>query len=124
MVNANQTEIANIERREKECVFKPHEIEVGNFTAESLKKVRDGYVSTSILNTNDVEEEIQEPLVELDIEAVRNLTAETEEKQKGREKRILEQLTLDNLNDEENKLLIGTFQDYQLKTYSICRETL
>jgi hypothetical protein len=82
--------------------------------AGSLTKVMDGYVLTSILNTSDQEVEIQEPLVELDeTEPIRNLTSETEEKQKDREKRILGQLRLDHLNDEENKLLMGTCQDYQ-----------
>jgi hypothetical protein len=42
---------------------------------------------TYILNTNDVEVEIEEPLKELDdIETVRNLTGATEEKHKEREK--------------------------------------
>jgi hypothetical protein len=44
--------------------------------------------------------------------SVWNLSDATEEKQKDGEKRILEQLRLDRLNDEENKLLIGMCQDY------------
>ena len=90
------------------------EIQEGIFMAGSLTKVIDGYVITSILNTNEEEAEIQEPLVELnEVEPVQNLTGATEEKQKDREKRILEQLRLDHLNDEEKRLLIGTCQDYQ-----------
>jgi hypothetical protein len=71
-------------------------------------------VITSTLNKNDEEAEIQEPLVELhEIGPVRNPTGETEEKQKDRERRILEQLRLDRLNGAEKRLLIGTCQDYQ-----------
>lgn len=138
MVNANQTEIAKTEKtretrniilpRRSECVVKlpvkegspsvgildKCEIQEGIFMAGSLTKVIDGYVITSILNTNEEEAEIQEPLVELnEVEPVQNLTGATEEKQKDREKRILEQLRLDHLNDEEKRLLIGTCQDYQ-----------
>jgi hypothetical protein len=138
MVNANKTEIAKIEKtretrkiklpRRSECVVKlpvkeksplvgildKQEIQEGIFMAGSLTKVITGYVITSILNTNDEEVEIQEPLVELeDIESVGDLTGATEEKQRDREKRILKQLRLDHLNDEEKKLLIGTCQDYQ-----------
>jgi len=38
----------------------------GVFIAASLTKVVDGYVMTSILNANDREVKMQEPLVELD----------------------------------------------------------
>lgn len=41
------------------------EIREGVTIAASLTKVVDGYVMTSILNTNDNEVEVQEPLVEL-----------------------------------------------------------
>jgi hypothetical protein len=55
--------------------------------AGSLTKVMGGYVLTSILNTSDMEIEIQEPLVELDeTEPIRNLTSVTEGKQRDREK--------------------------------------
>jgi hypothetical protein len=47
-------------------ILEKHGIQEGVFMAGSLTKVIDGYVLTSILNTNDVEIEIQEPLVELD----------------------------------------------------------
>jgi hypothetical protein len=83
-------------------ILQKHEIQEGIFTAGPLTKVEDGYVITLISNTSVVEVEIQEPLVELDeIESLRNLTGATEEKQKDREKRILEQPRLDNLNNEE-----------------------
>ncbi|XP_023705571.2 uncharacterized protein LOC111863458 [Cryptotermes secundus] len=138
MVNANQTEIAKTEKmretrnmilpRRLECVVKlpvkqgsplvgildKCEIQEGVFMAGSLTKVIHGYGITSILNTNDEEAEIQEPLVELnEVEPVEYSRGATEEKRKDREKRILEQLRLDHLNDEEKRLLIGTCQDYQ-----------
>jgi hypothetical protein len=138
MVNAKQPDIAKIKKggeakkislpRRSECVVKlpvkegsppvgilnKHEIQEGVYMAGSLTKVRDGYVLTSILNTNDVKVEIQEPLVELDeIEPIRNLTSATEGKQGNREKGILEQLRLDHLNNEEKKLLTETCQDYK-----------
>jgi hypothetical protein len=95
-------------------ILNKHQVQEGVYMAGSLTKVMDGYVLTSILNMSDQDVEIQEPLVELDeIELIRNLTSETEEKQQDREKIILEQLRLDHLNDEEKKLLMGTCQDYQ-----------
>jgi hypothetical protein len=42
------------------------EIQEGVILAASLIKVVDGYVMTSILNTNNAEVDLQEPLVELD----------------------------------------------------------
>jgi hypothetical protein len=41
------------------------EVQAGVIVAASLTKVTNGYAITSILNTNDVEVSIQEPLVEL-----------------------------------------------------------
>ena len=38
----------------------------GAILAASLTKIVDGYVMTSVLNTNEIEMEVQEPLVELD----------------------------------------------------------
>jgi hypothetical protein len=72
-------------------ILDKYEIQEGIFMAGSLTRTIDGYVITSILNTNDEEVEIQEPLLELNkIEPVRNPTGATEEKQRNREKRILE----------------------------------
>jgi hypothetical protein len=42
------------------------EMQEGIIVAASLTEVINGYVMTSILNTNDIEVEIQEPVVELD----------------------------------------------------------
>jgi hypothetical protein len=96
------------------AVLDKHEIQKGILMAGSLAKVMDGCMITSILNTNDLEVEILEPLMELDdIETARNLTGATEEKYKEREKSNLDQLRLDHLNEEEKELLTGRCQDYQ-----------
>jgi hypothetical protein len=72
-----------------------------NFYGSALTKAIDGYVITSILNTNDEQVEIQELLVELnEMEPVWIPTGATEEKQNDREKRISEQLRLYHLNEE------------------------
>ena len=42
------------------------DIQKGVIIAASLTRVVDGYAITSILNTNDAEVNVQEPLVELD----------------------------------------------------------
>jgi hypothetical protein len=60
-------------------ILDKHEIREGIFMEGSLTKVTDSYV-ISILNMNDVEVEIKEPLVELDeTESVGTLTGATEE---------------------------------------------
>jgi hypothetical protein len=93
MVNANQTEIAerekkpgtrkaNLPRRSKHVVklqakersplvwiLEIHQIQEGFFMAGVINVI-DDYVITTILNTNDVEVEILEPSVEVDNEPV------------------------------------------------------
>jgi hypothetical protein len=70
------------------------EIQGGVIMAASLTKVVDGYVMTSILNTNDTEVEIQEPLLELDeVDPAWDRSHRTEFKSQDREKEILTQLS-------------------------------
>jgi hypothetical protein len=68
---------------------------------------------TSILNTNEVEMEVQEPVVELhEIEPEWKRCSSDEFKSQDRERDILTRLRLDHLNAEEKKLLIGACTDF------------
>ena len=68
---------------------------------------------TKALNTNEVEIEVEEPVVELDeIEPVWERCCSTEFQSQERERDILTQLRLDHLNAEERKLLIGACSDF------------
>ena len=90
------------------------EIQEGVIVAASLTKVTDGYVMTSILNTNDKEVEMQEPLVELEkIDPTWSGNRITEFRSQDRENNILEQLRLEHLNTEEETLLVETCLDFQ-----------
>ena len=80
----------------------------------SLTKVVGGYVMTSILNTNDTEVDVQQPLVELDdVDSAWDRSRSTEYEFRDREKDILTQLRVEHLNVEERKLLIQACPDYQ-----------
>jgi hypothetical protein len=86
----------------------------GVVLAASLTKVVEGYVMTSILNTNDTEVDVQEPLVELDeVDSARDRSCSTEFEFQDREKDILTQLRVEHLNMEERKLLIQARSNYQ-----------
>lgn len=95
------------------------EIQEGVIVAASLTKVVDGYAMTSILNTNENEVTIPEPIVELDeVNHGENDIRDTELKISNREKCILGQLKLEHLNAEEEKLFrtCSDFQRYILPT--------
>lgn len=95
-------------------VINKWEIQEGVIVAASLTKVTEDYVMTSILNTNDKEVEMQEPLVELEkFDTTWSSDRTTEFKYQNREKNILEQLRLEHLNNEEEKLLVETCLDFQ-----------
>ena len=69
---------------------------------------------TSILNTNDTEVNLQEPLVELDeVDSAWDRSCSTEFESQDRQKGILTQLRVEHLNMEERKLLIQACSDYQ-----------
>jgi hypothetical protein len=69
---------------------------------------------TSILNTNDKEVELHEPLVELDeVDPAWDGSCSNEFESRDREGEILKQLRLEHLNMEERKLLVKTCLDYQ-----------
>jgi hypothetical protein len=82
--------------------------------AASLTNVRNGYVVTSILNTNEVETEIPEPLVELDeVNLIGGMDPATLSEPLNREKEISNCLRMDHLNSEEMKVLVQSCMDYQ-----------
>jgi len=88
------------------------ELQEGVILAASLTKVVEGYVMTSILNTNDTEVDVQEPLVELDeFDSAWDRSCSTEFEYQDREKGILTQLRVEYLNMEEIKLLIQACSD-------------
>ena len=67
-----------------------------------------------ILNTNDTEVDVQEPLVELDeVDSAWDISCSTEFESQDREKDILTQLRIERLNTEERKLLIQACSDYR-----------
>ena len=69
---------------------------------------------TSILNANDEEVDILEPLVELDeIDPVWDRGYGTEIASRDREREIISQLRLEHMNGEERKMLEQTCLDYQ-----------
>jgi hypothetical protein len=82
------------------------EMQEGVFIAASLTNMVDGYVMASILNTNDREVEMQEPLVELDEVDPAWDSHSTELRPQGREREILVQLRLEHLSAVEEKLLV------------------
>jgi hypothetical protein len=92
------------------------EIQEGVILAASLTKVVDGYVMTSVLNTNDTEVDTQEKLVEVDeVDPAwdRNCSTDFESQDREREREILTQLRSEHLNTEERKLLVQACSDYQ-----------
>ena len=90
------------------------EIQEGVILAASLTTVVEGYAMTSILNANDEEVNIQEPLVELDeIDPVWDIGYGTEIASQDRERDIILQLRLEHMNGEERKMLEQTCLDYQ-----------
>ena len=90
------------------------EIQKGVIIAASLTRIVDGYAITSILNTNDTEVNVQEPLVGLDeVDLTWERDSCTEFEFQDREKDIQTQLRLEHLNTEERKLLVQTCLDYQ-----------
>ena len=90
------------------------EIQKGVIIAASLTRVVDGYAITSILNTNDTEVNVQEPLIELDeVDLTWERGCSTEFESQDREKEIQTQLGLEHLNTEERKLLVQICVDYQ-----------
>jgi hypothetical protein len=94
-------------------ITEKRELQEGIFLAATLTSVVDGYALTSVLNTNEVETKVQEPVVELDeLEPEWEKCSGAEFESQDRERDILSQLRLEHLNPEERKLLIEACSDF------------
>ena len=90
------------------------EIQEGVFMAATLTKVVDGYAMTSVLNLNETETDIPEPMIRLEeVDLVGESDRIPAVKPQDRERNILMKLRLDHLNSEERKALVETCSDYQ-----------
>jgi hypothetical protein len=82
--------------------------------ADSLTNSRDGYVMTSIINTQDNEVEIREAVMHVDnFDTDWKISSSTGFISENREKDIITQLRVEHINPEEKKLLNQTYLDYQ-----------
>jgi hypothetical protein len=71
-------------------IIRKCEIREGVYIAASLTRVVNGYAMTSILNTNDAEVRMQEPLVELDeFDPVWDRSRDSESEPRDREREIM-----------------------------------
>jgi hypothetical protein len=114
----------NIEPHVREGLVEKSELLTEEYLAESLVKVNNGYVITSVLNTREQEIEIPNPEVQLieledndkDGVAVIGLTEQRKDKgdqSSSRGERVTDRLRTDHLNDEERKSLFELCFDYQ-----------
>ena len=110
----------SVESRVREGLVARSEIIKGVHLAESLIKVRDGRIITSILNTREQEVEIPSPEVHLteledhdrDEAAVIGLSEQDMgrgDQSLSRGERVVDSLRTDHLNDEERKSLRELF---------------
>ena len=89
------------------------ELKEGVILAAALTRVVNGYALMSILNTTDVETEVQEPIGQLqEIETEWETINGAEFESQNREGDILSKLRLEHLNSEERKSLAGLCSDY------------
>jgi hypothetical protein len=94
-------------------IIEKHEIQRGVFLAATLTKVVEGHVLTSMLNTNDAETVVHEPVIRLEeVEPYRDRYESTGFDPQDREERILSQLRQDHLNSEERKSITGECSDF------------
>jgi hypothetical protein len=94
-------------------IIEKHEIQKGVFLAATLTKVVEGHVLTSMLNTNDAETVVHEPVIRLEeVEPYRDRYESTGFDPQDREERILSQLRQDHLNSEERKSITGACSDF------------
>jgi len=114
----------NVESRVREGLVERSEIITGVYLAESLVKVNNGHIITSILNAREKEVEIPNPEVQLieledndkDEAAVIGFTEQNKDRgdqSLSRRERVVDRLRTDHLNDEERKSLLELCFDYQ-----------
>ncbi|PNF26465.1 hypothetical protein B7P43_G15375 [Cryptotermes secundus] len=104
-----------VEDNQKEGILEKCKLGEGIYVANSLTTVGDGYVITSILNTNEQGVEIPEPKLKLaKLEELPVVTGEQGGKgYKDRKREVLSKLRFEHLNDEERVMLENTCSDYQ-----------
>ena len=114
----------NVKSHIREGLVEKSELLTGVYLADSLVKVHDGHVITSVLNTREQEVEIpnlEVQLIELEDKnrdgvAVIGLTEQSKDKgdqSSSRGERVIDMLKTDHLNDEERKSLFEICFDYQ-----------
>jgi hypothetical protein len=101
------------EVNQKEGLIEKCEIDTGMFVTNSLTGVKDGYVVTSMLNTNNQEVTVPEPRLQLaKIETVSIGTKEITHGRRSRGKEVKGKLRIEHLNSEEKRMLENTCLDY------------
>ena len=105
-----------MESRIGEGLVQRAEIASGLYLADSLVKVNNGHIITSILNTREQDVELPNPVVKVielrDHDVVETVLIGVAEQEKGmddpgqsREERVIAKLRTDHLNSEEKKSL-------------------
>jgi hypothetical protein len=100
------------------------EITSGVHMAESLVKVNNGHIITSILNTREEDVELPKPVVKVvelrDRDVCETAVIGVGEQEKGRDdpgqsrgERVIDKLRIDHLNSEEKKSVYELCFDYQ-----------
>jgi len=112
------------ESRIGEGLVEKAEITSGVYLAESLIKVNNGHIITSILNTREQDVELPNPVVKVvqvrDRDVVETAVIGVAEQEKGRDgpgqsrgQRVIDKVRTDHLNSEEKKSLHEVCFDYQ-----------
>jgi len=113
-----------VESRIGEGLVQRAEIASGLYLADSLVKVNNGHIITSILNTREQDVELPNPVVKVielrDHDVVETVLIGVAEQEKGmddpgqsREERVIAKLRTDHLNSEEKKSFHELCFDYQ-----------
>ena len=113
-----------MESRIGEGLVQRAEIASGLYLADSLVKVNNGHIITSILNTREQDVELPNPVVKVielrDHDVVETVLIGVAEQEKGmddpgqsREERVIAKLRTDHLNSEEKKSFHELCFDYQ-----------
>jgi hypothetical protein len=102
------------EENQTEGLIEKRQLQEGIILASSLSTVKEGYVVTSILNTNENEVRIPEPRITLEQIATEQVDMSKENKKiRDREKEVLDKLRVQHLNTEERDMLEHTCLEYQ-----------
>jgi hypothetical protein len=102
------------EDTQRKSLIKRCKLNTRTFVANSLTAVKNGYVMTSILNTNKHEVVMPEPRLKL--ARIENMTIDKEgatKRYKYQGNEVLDSLRLEHLNGKQRKILENTCLDYQ-----------